>query len=49
MMKKIIQKTTKLINNNSSTIEGSSKRVMTNIQSADFSKKDIMSDDKNNT
>ena len=35
-------------NNNSSDEEASSKQYMTNIQSADFSKKDIINDDKNN-
>ena len=36
-------------NNNSSDKEASSKQYMTNIQKADFSKKDIINDEKNNT
>ena len=35
--------------NNSSDKEVSAKKYMTNIQKADFSKKDIINDDKNNT
>ena len=36
-------------NNNNSDKEASSKQYMTNIQTADFSKKDIINDEKNNT
>ena len=36
-------------NNNSSEKEASSKQYMTNIQTAEFSKKDIINDEKNNT
>ena len=35
--------------NNSSGKEASAKKYMTNIQKADFSKKDIINDEKNNT
>ena len=36
-------------NNNSIVQQASSKQYMTNIQTADFSKKDIINDEKNNT
>ena len=38
----------KEVNNNNSDKEASSKQYMTNIQTADFSKKDIINDEKNN-
>ena len=39
----------KEVNNNNSDKEASSKQYMTNIQTADFSKKDIINDEKINT